>query len=183
MEYIIFNGEKAKRTEFEGYYVTESGLFLTVKVKGGRGKLDFNNPRLHNIKTDKDGYSEVCISCIIEGKQKRIYRRLHRLIWETFKGKIENNLTVDHIDNDVTNNKLSNLQLLTREENGVKRHKEWVYDRMQKYKIYINGEFVGIMNYIELDEKYDVKRHDIIKYNAGFLTKRIKSISMGLEKV
>lgn len=183
MKYIEFNGEKAKQTEFEGYYVTKSGLCLTVKVKGGRGKLDFDNPRVHNVKIDKDGYNEVCISCIINGKQKRIYRRLHRLIWETFNGKIDNDLTVDHIDNDVSNNKLSNLQLLTREENGIKRHKKWVVDRMQKYKVYKNKEFVGIMTYVELDDMFGIKRHDINKYNAGKPTKRIKSLGIILEKV
>lgn len=183
MEYILFNGEKAKQTKYEGYYVTKTGLCVTIKVKGGRGKLDFENPRLHNIKIDKDGYSEVCLSCIIDGKQKRIYKRLHRLIWETFNGEIENDLTVDHIDNDVTNNNLSNLQILTREENGTKRHKKWVKDKMNYYKVYKNGIYKGVMNYVDMDNNFGIKRHDINKYNIGYKTRRIKELGIVLEKV
>jgi hypothetical protein len=42
---------------------------------------------------------------------------VHRLVWETFIGDIPEGMTVDHIDNDNTNNRLDNLQLMTLSDN------------------------------------------------------------------
>lgn len=44
-----------------------------------------------------------------------------RLVYAYFVGDIPDNYDIDHIDNNPFNNKLSNLRLLTREENLRKR--------------------------------------------------------------
>ena len=111
---ILFNNEEAFATKCVGYYVTKSGKVISIKVKGGQGKIDETNPREHNYKKDKDGYLEVLLS----NNSKRKYYRIHRLIWETFYGDIPMDLTVDHIDGNKTNNNIENLRLLTREENA-----------------------------------------------------------------
>ena len=49
---------------------------------------------------------------------------VHRLVWETFNGKIPDGLEIDHIDTDTSNNSLDNLQLLTRRENIQKYNKK-----------------------------------------------------------
>lgn len=67
-EYIQFCGELAKRTEYDGYYATQSGKIISVKVKSGRGKIDLSNPREHCYKIDKDGYLECCFS-MFDGKK------------------------------------------------------------------------------------------------------------------
>jgi hypothetical protein len=51
---------------------------------------------------------------------------IHRLVYETFVGDIPEDMTVDHVDDDPTNNQLYNLQLLTLEEN----HKKWAMKRL-----------------------------------------------------
>lgn len=43
------------------------------------------------------------------------------IVWVWFNGQIPQGYDVDHIDNNPLNNKLSNLQLLTRQENLAKR--------------------------------------------------------------
>ena len=45
----------------------------------------------------------------------------HRLVYAWFKDDIPANYDVDHIDGDKMNNRLDNLQLLTRKENLAKR--------------------------------------------------------------
>jgi uncharacterized protein YnzC (UPF0291/DUF896 family) len=48
---------------------------------------------------------------------------IHRLVWLTFRGSLpnlESKMVIDHIDNDYTNNKLSNLQCITQAENSFK---------------------------------------------------------------
>lgn len=56
-----------------------------------------------------------------EGKVYYFY--VHRLVYETFKGAIPKQMTVDHIDGCKENNNVFNLQLLTRGENSSKAHK------------------------------------------------------------
>lgn len=43
--------------------------------------------------------------------------RLHRLVWESFNGKIPDGMQINHIDEDKTNNRLDNLNLMTPKEN------------------------------------------------------------------
>lgn len=185
MEQIIFNDEIAKKTKYEGYYCTKSGKIISVKVKGGRGKLNFDKPRLHSINEDKDGYEEVCLSYVDENnKQKRIYRRVHRIVWETFNGDIENDLTVDHINNVRTDNRLENLQLLTRIQNGTKRHMNWVDGKRNKYIVYKNGVEIGIYNTRQLKESFNLSYMEIYTYiKERQVSKKIKSLDITLKKV
>lgn len=67
-------------------------------------------------KDDKTGYY---LSSIINGKRYR----LHRYIWEYYKGEIPKGYHIHHKDHNKDNNELSNLELLTKEEH-IKRHKE-----------------------------------------------------------
>jgi len=47
----------------------------------------------------------------------------HRIVWETFNGEIPDGYEVDHINNVREDNRLCNLQLLTRLDNMRKAHK------------------------------------------------------------
>lgn len=69
---------------------------------------------------------------------------VHRLVYEAFHGPIPFGLTVDHIDSEKLNNRLENLQLLTREENtrkgniGKKKSEETKKKISQAQKAYWN---------------------------------------------
>lgn len=179
MDNILFDGENAVRTKFDGYYCTSSGKIITVKVKGGRGKLDYSSPREHCYKLDKYGYKQYCIS--INGKNT--YISGHKLIWITFNGEVPDNMTIDHINNIATDNRLENLQLLTREENAIKRHKRWIYSRRDTYMVEVNGEYIGILDSKQLISIYGLKIDDLNKYKKGIFTKRIRQLGMTLKKV
>jgi hypothetical protein len=62
------------------------------------------------------GYLQVTLNS--GNMRKKIY--IHRLVWETFNGQIPTNLEVDHLDENKSNNNLSNLTLVTRKENMTK---------------------------------------------------------------
>lgn len=74
---------------------------------------------------DKDGYLKVAIR---RGKGRKTHNEsLHRIVFRAFHGDIPDGMTVDHIDNNRTNNHKDNLQLLTAEDNAVKGNsKAWI---------------------------------------------------------
>ena len=182
MNSIIYKGEIAKKTKFEGYYATKSGKVISVKIKGGQGRLDYSRPRLHNEKIDKDGYLELCFSMIIDGKQKRIYRRKHRVIWETFNGDIPDGMTIDHIDFDKTNNDISNLRLLSLEDNS-KRHEVPNTKGRCHYNLYLNGILVeeNVDRFL-LEDKYNITLYEINKNNRGKIPKSFIERNIVVEK-
>ena len=59
------------------------------------------------------GYYRVCLHKNSIGK--RYY--VHRLVWEAFNGQIPENMQVNHINEIKTDNRLSNLNLMTPKEN------------------------------------------------------------------
>ena len=63
---------------------------------------------------DHHGYSWC--SGWINGK--RWNRPIHRLVWETFKGEIPEDMEIDHQNNNRKDNTISNLQLVTHAENS-----------------------------------------------------------------
>ena len=95
------------------YAVSENGEILhickNIKMKG-------NN--------NHTGYL-VCNAKKCSRKSKPI--SIHRFIWECFNGVIPTNKVGDHINNDKTDNRLCNLQLLTQQENCLKSAKNRDY--------------------------------------------------------
>lgn len=49
---------------------------------------------------------------------RRNLKYIHRLVWETYMGEIPDDMTIDHIDSNPSNNHISNLRLATRSDNS-----------------------------------------------------------------
>lgn len=189
MDKITFENRTYLKTKYEGYYVCKEGFIISVKTRGYEGMFRYDNPKYHSVKKDKDGYFEVCLSITVDGVQKRIYRRLHRLIWETLNGDIPKGMTIDHIDNVKTNNNLNNLQLLSRSENTAKANKR----RKGKtkngnvnrsfYKLTINDIESGVFDRRELIDKYNISPYHITQINKGNYPKILKEKGIILERV
>ena len=92
---------------YPGYEISNFG-----QVKSYR---QYKNGKILVLHSNKKGYLQVCLRDI-EGAQATHY--VHRLVLSTFS-PVENyeNLTVDHIDCNPSNNRLDNLRWLTAEEN------------------------------------------------------------------
>ena len=65
----------------------------------------------------------MCKNGYIKCQTKLGQRLAHRIVYETFKGEIPDEYEVDHINNVRDDNRLCNLQLLTRLDNMRKAHK------------------------------------------------------------
>ena len=98
------NMEEWKETKIPGYYANVEGEILKVCKTVNRilsGSL-------------REGYIRYCIL----GK----HYSGHRLIYETFYGEIPENMVIDHIDGNRSNNKLNNLRLVSYSDNAKNRH-------------------------------------------------------------
>lgn len=100
------------------YYVSDYGrVFYNTKCwRNPKGEMRELTPSYN-----PSGYLYYKLSI---GKSKYDYVRGHRLVWETFNGKIPANLEIDHKDRNKHNNKLSNLRLVTHSENMKNRKKK-----------------------------------------------------------
>lgn len=79
-------------------------------------KIIKRNKFLSPVKNGKAGYYQVKIHN--KGSSKTMY--IHRLVWIAHNGDIPFGYEVDHVDEDKSNNSLSNLCLLTRRQNMMK---------------------------------------------------------------
>jgi hypothetical protein len=101
---------------FPSYYVRENGEVwrdtrgLPSAVKTGKERV----LKLRSTYIPKSGY--WLVQPYLDGKRKAIY--LHRFILTAFKGEApELGMECHHIDNDTSNNSISNLMWVTRQEN------------------------------------------------------------------
>ena len=102
---VIIDGKKYyKHPKFSNYAASKDGDVINVKknkvmsmIKNNCGYLHFNiyNKDLKKIKTNLQ----------------------HRFVYEVFNGKIPSHLEIDHLNENKTDNRIKNLQLLTHKQN------------------------------------------------------------------
>ncbi len=95
--------------------------FFIDKVKAGKLIVTVDGDIFTNENGDyrKIGYYTNTGYVRIEKSEnlKRYVISVHRLVWLIFKGDIPEDLVINHIDGNKKNNKLTNLELVTNEEN------------------------------------------------------------------
>ena len=113
-----------KETKYPGLYVTESGEVYS-NTRGPIRKLA-QYP-------DGGGY----IQCSYKGMSKKV----HRLVAETFIDNPDNLPQIDHLDRDLNNNAMSNLEWVTCQENNERAHaKHYTLEFIE------TGEIIEIFN-------------------------------------
>jgi hypothetical protein len=93
-------------------YCPESGTFTWLQNRKG-GSARIGNAAGHQR---PDGYSHITVD------GQRHYS--HRIAWVIEKGPIPDGMEIDHIDQDPSNNRLSNLRLVTRAVNRKNRSRD-----------------------------------------------------------
>lgn len=90
------------KTIIDKYAISNCGNIINIKT-GKQLKKSL----------DKYGYYCVCLSV----NNKRIYKKVHRLVAMAFIENTDNKPCIDHIDGNKTNNQASNLRWVTPKEN------------------------------------------------------------------
>jgi len=99
---------------FEDYQISNLGRVKSLKN---------NKKKILALNPNEKGYYNVDL--YVDNKRKTI--RIHKLVAEYFlnhKGDGTMKLVIDHIDNDKSNNRVDNLQLITNRQNSSKTLKK-----------------------------------------------------------
>ena len=105
---------------FTDYYAGSDGLIYTTKKApryNPKGELRILKPRTH-----PSGYLYYGLFVGSKANKQRLWRRGHRLVAETFIGRIPKGLEVNHKDGDKHNNNPINLEYMTRQQNVTHYH-------------------------------------------------------------
>ena len=97
---------------YEGLYQTSNlGRVKSLERIDARG----HKRKEKILKTARDRYGYYQVGLCKNSKVKKYL--VHRLVWEAFNGTISEGLQVNHINEVKTDNRLSNLNLMTAKEN------------------------------------------------------------------
>jgi hypothetical protein len=104
---------------FDGYSISNFGRVRSDPRahlrKNGR-PYTVSTSKIRVACADSKGYLQV----LLYNKGKRANKLVHRLVYETFAGSIPPFCDIDHIDGNPLNNRLDNLQALTRAQHANK---------------------------------------------------------------
>ena len=177
---------------YEGrYQVSDEGIIYSTPKDG-------KQPRILKQEITKHNYRRVSLSK--EGKVKRF--SVHRLVLSTFTTNPQNKPQINHIDNDPSNNKLSNLEWCTAKENTAHSHNQGRRDTTyisgsmatkakyekttkDKLKVILGSRFIDTFMkkgrvhcrfYCECGNIIE-KRQDVVKYTSVCKKCRSKIIS------
>lgn len=145
---------------YEGFYeVSNLGRVKSMDrvVKHPRGGPKLIKGSIRKNGKHKHGYPQVILS---KYSIRKIFQ-IHQLVAITFLNHIRNGyeLVVDHIDNDPSNNRLNNLQVITQRENSNKnKSKKTDFDGVSKKgknfqsRVEFNGKRVQLGTFTTAEE-------------------------------
>ena len=108
----------AEIPEFPGYYAGKNGKIYSTLAKGCRDRynLDKRVPLKElNYRMTKGGYCRVCMRREDSESREDLY--VHRIIGQVFIANPENLPEINHKDCNKLNNKVDNLEWVTRKDN------------------------------------------------------------------
>lgn len=121
---------------------------------------DTNGSYPFAIRAKKDSHGRKYHISVLKVDGKRKQTLVHRLIWNYYHGRIDDNMVIDHVNNNSLDNRIENLQCITQSENirripsSVKteaNRKRFLTGYGQSYKSGIKGLYTdGVKKYIRL---------------------------------
>ena len=143
---VIYEG-----ADVPGYQIDTRGNVYSTRLKR------FLKSHTH------DHYPYKMVSLRINDKQRHF--RVHVLLMHTFKGpKPFDELMVDHIDRDPTNNSLDNLRWVTRQINNMNREARGYQQQGNRYVCHrILPDFPSTCSFMTPEDAHEEykRRHDI----------------------
>lgn len=102
------------------YHISNEGIVYSTKISpryNPNGEMRVLRPRTH-----PSGYLYVGLFVGKGPNKQRLWRRVHRVVAQTFIGKIPKGMEINHLDGDKHNNNINNLEIVTRQQNITHYH-------------------------------------------------------------
>ena len=99
------------------YMLDNKGTIYSTKISNKwnpKGEMREVKP-----KKMKTGYYYAPMYNDVNNPKKKMFYRLHRLVWTTFVGEIPKGLEIHHKNHNKSDNRLKNLALVTHKENMI----------------------------------------------------------------
>ena len=113
---------KRKRVIFEGKKYYKHPVFYNYAADKNGDVLSLKTNKIIKMSKNKSSNGYLIFNIYNEKLEKPYTYLHHRFVYEVFKGPIPKCLEVDHLNNLKTDNRIKNLQLLTRTQNNQKSH-------------------------------------------------------------
>lgn len=151
---------------FEGLYeVSNYGSVRSIPCNGkGIGKGKSRKGGVLSIRLTKAGYAQIHLC----KDGKTYYKYVHRLVYEAFNGPIPEGMQVNHINEDKTDNRPENLNLMSAKSNsnwGTRTHR--LSKKLEKrVRQYDGDELVGIYDSATIAANFLGLNRDDIKHTC-----------------
>ena len=165
---LIIDGEKYyKHNVFTKYAASKDGNIINIKSKRIIKMINCNGYLYFNL-------------CDKKLSKPKIYHQ-HRFVYEVFKGEIPQFFEVDHINNLKNDNRIKNLQILTKKQNikksnnkpivstNIETGEERRFDSITKASNELNIYISSISSICRKKSKTTKSKKDGCKYTFKFL--------------
>ena len=165
---LIIDGEKYyKHNVFTKYAASKDGNIINIKSKRIIKMINCNGYLYFNL-------------CDKKLSKPKIYHQ-HHFVYEVFKGEIPQFFEVDHINNLKNDNRIKNLQILTKKQNikksnnkpvvstNIETGEERRFDSITKASIELNIYISSISSICRKKSKTTKSKKDGCKYTFKFL--------------
>lgn len=104
---------------FEEYWISDDGTVFSNYISTRKNFDGEDWQEIQPLKNHKSGYHYVGIYRKVPGQKRgeRIWKRVHRLVYENWVGEIPAGMTVHHKNHNKKDNRVENLEVVTHREN------------------------------------------------------------------
>lgn len=167
MRQIMVNNEVAYESIIvPNYFITDTGKVYSIYIVGGQGNTNIDNPHELSYGYDKDGYKRVVLSF----NGKKTYLKVHTLVAEQFIGHVEYPFVVNHIDGNIWNNNVKNLEIVTVKDNTIHAHINGLTSKECPVEVEYNVEKMLFRSMVNCYKALpDISRHYLEQLKSGIV--------------